>query len=90
MRVRWSRRATRHLNSFRLWLATIEGANPKRTSQRIKDSAALLERFGDIGRPNHQNGTRELSVRGAPYVIVYVDKGDHFTIVAVFHTAQDR
>lgn len=90
MRVRWTRRATKQLADLRLWLSTIDGANPQRVSNRIKASGQILERLGDIGRPSHFDGTREISVRGAPYVLVYLAKKDHFLIVAVFHMAQDR
>jgi toxin ParE1/3/4 len=90
VRVKWGQTARKQLKDFKVWLSTIEDANPKRTIGRIKASAESLERLGDIGRPSRFEGFRELSVRGAPYVIVFTVKGDHFLIVAVFHTAQDR
>jgi plasmid stabilization system protein ParE len=77
------------LKDFKAWLSTIEDANPKRTIARIKARAESLERLGDIGRPSRFERFRELSVRGAPYVIVFTVEGGHFSIVAVFHTAQD-
>jgi plasmid stabilization system protein ParE len=90
MRVRWTRRATKQLGDLRSWLSTIDGANLQRVNSRIKASGQMLEFLGDIGRPSHFGETREISVRGAPYVLVYIAKRDHFLIVAVFHTAQDR
>jgi plasmid stabilization system protein ParE len=90
VRVEWARSATRQLQSIKKWLSSIEGANPRTTIARIEAAAILLEQYGDIGRPGHLEGTRELSVRQASYLIVYLDKGDHFQIIAVFHTAQDR
>jgi toxin ParE1/3/4 len=71
-------------------LTTIEGANPTRTVSRIKERASSLESLGDIGRPSRFEGFRELSVTSAPYVIVFTVKKEHFLIVAVFHTSQDR
>jgi plasmid stabilization system protein ParE len=90
VRVKWGQTARRQLKDFKIWLSTIEGANPKRTIARIKFSGESLERLGDIGRPSRFDGFRELSVRGAPYVIVFKVRNDHFLIVAVFHTAQER
>jgi toxin ParE1/3/4 len=90
VRVRWAQSAKKQLQDFKVWLSTIEDANPKRTIERIKSSGESLERLGDIGRPSRYVGFRELSVRGAPYVIVFTVKNDHFLIVAVFHTAQAR
>lgn len=49
-----------------------------------------MERLGDIGRPSRVPGVRELSVRNAPYVIVYRVDGEAIDILAVYHTAQDR
>jgi toxin ParE1/3/4 len=90
VRVKWSQTALKQLKDFKAWLSTIEDANPKNTIARIKASGESLERLGDIGRPSRFEGFRELSVRGAPYVIVVTVRDDHFLIVAVFHTAQDR
>jgi toxin ParE1/3/4 len=90
VRVKWSQTALKQLKDFKAWLSTIEDANPKNTIARIKASGESLERLGDIGRPSRFEGFRELSVRGAPYVIVFTVRDDHFLIVAVFHTAQDR
>jgi plasmid stabilization system protein ParE len=90
VRVKWGQTARQQLKDFKTWLSTIEGANPKRTIARIKASGESLERFGDIGRPSRFEGFRELSVNGAPYVIVFNVRGGHFLIVAVYHTAQDR
>jgi plasmid stabilization system protein ParE len=88
--VKWGKTARRQLKDFKAWLSTMEDANPKRTIARIKACAESLERLGDIGRPSRYDGFRELSVRGAPYVVVFRVKDDHFLIVALFHTAQDR
>jgi toxin ParE1/3/4 len=90
VRVRWGQTARKQLKDFKVWLSTIEDANPKRTMARIKASGESLERLGDIGRPSRFEGFRELSVRGAPYVVVFTVKDDYFLIVAVFHTAQER
>lgn len=49
-----------------------------------------MRRLGDIGRLGGKPDTRELSVRNAPYVIVYVVNDDVADIIAVYHTAQDR
>lgn len=49
-----------------------------------------MRRLGDIGRRGGKPGTRELTVRNAPYVIVYVVDDDVADILAVYHTAEDR
>ncbi len=90
MRVRWQKRALSDLKSFRAWLEALPDANADRVVQRIKDAAQRLDRLGDIGRPSKLANIRELSVRNAPYVIVYQMRKGFILIVAVYHTAQDR
>lgn len=88
--MKWTQTAKKQLQDFKVWLSTLEDANPKQTISRIKSCADGLVRLGDIGRPSVLQGYRELSVKSAPYVIVYTEKSDHFLIVAVFHTSQER
>jgi len=89
-RVRWRTKALADLRQHYDWLVTLENAKPKRTIARIRAAAKSMERLGDIGRPSREAGVRELSVRHAPYVIVYRVDGDTIDILAVYHTAQDR
>jgi len=68
----------------------MERANPKQTIGRIRAAAESMRRLGDIGRPGVEAGTRELSVRNAPYVIVYQVENDAILVLAVYHSAQER
>ncbi len=88
--VKWRVRALEDLQGFRVWLSTLERGEPKKTAARIRAAADSLKRLGDIGRPSIEPGVRELSVRNAPYVIVYTIDGDVIEILAVYHTAQER
>ena len=72
------------------WLSRIENADPLKTRRRIDAAVEALERLGDIGRPSKIAGLREISVRNAPYVIVYRVQDDLIEIAAVFHTSEDR
>jgi plasmid stabilization system protein ParE len=90
VKLRWSRRALDDLRGFHEWLSTLERAKPDQTIGRIREAAARLERRGDVGRPSPVAGLRELSVRSAPYVIVYRIVDDTAEILAVYHTAQRR
>jgi toxin ParE1/3/4 len=88
--VRWRARALTDLRGFHDWLGGLERSHPKKTIGRIRAAAESLKRLGDIGRPSIEPGLRELSVRNAPYVIVYRMTGETVDILAVYHTAQDR
>lgn len=89
-RVRWRAPALADLRRYHDWLRELERGKPRQTVARIRAAAESLKRLGDIGRPSIEPGVRELSVRNAPYVIVYRADGDTIDILAVYHTAQDR
>jgi plasmid stabilization system protein ParE len=90
VRVSWKRQAIGDLKLLEQWLSSIPDAKSARTIERIKEAARSLARLGDIGRPSKNPNSRELSVRNAPYVLVYERREDHFMILSVFHAAQDR
>lgn len=90
LRVQWRAAALRDLQEYYNWLKTIEDANPARVVRRIRSAANSMRRLGDIGRPGGIPGTRELSVRNEPYVIVYVIDEGVADILAVYHTSQSR
>ena len=89
-RLLWRAAALADLKQHRAWLSSLEGAKPDRIVLRIRAAAQSLLLLGDIGRPSVTFGVRELSVRSAPYVIVYRPIHNGFEILAVFHTAQQR
>lgn len=52
-------------------------------------AAEKLPEFPAMGRPGRHPETRELSLAGLPYLIVYAVGPDAVTILAVFHTSRD-
>lgn len=90
MQLIWREKALADLARIDEWLSQFESANPLAIRRRIFDAASRLERLGDIGRPAKAKGFRELSVRNAPYLIVYKALPDAIEILAIYHTAQNR
>jgi toxin ParE1/3/4 len=90
LRVQWRAKALADLQGFHDWLRTIDGAKPDQTVRRIRAAAESMRRLGDIGRPSSVEGLRELSVRNAPYIVVYRVVDDVADILAIYHAAQDR
>ena len=78
------------LRGFHDWLSTNENAKPEQTIRRIRLAAESMTRLGDIGRPGIEPSLRELSVKNAPYIIVYRVTDDLIEILAVYHAAQQR
>lgn len=90
MRLEWREEAVADLERIDAWLSQFENANTATVRRRIDAAASKLERLGDMGRPSKIEGLRELSVRSAPYILVYEVKSDSIEVVAVYHTAQKR
>ncbi|MCU1276163.1 MAG: hypothetical protein JWO48_3594 [Bryobacterales bacterium] len=53
--------------------------------QRVRS----LKTTPNLGRPGHRSGTRELSLRPLPYVVVYAVKAEAVEILHIYHGAQD-
>jgi plasmid stabilization system protein ParE len=90
MKVRWTKPALDRLKAHKVWLESLENANPRKIIAAIRNSVKSLERFGDIGRPSSVKDHRELSVRHVPYVIIYRIEGEICVIATVYHTAQGQ
>ena len=54
----------------------------------ILASISHLDHFPELGRPGRVAGTRELVVRGSPYLAVYELYGPDVAILRVLHGAQ--
>ena len=51
---------------------------------------AMLEDFPQLGHPGSVEGTRELLVRGLPYLVVYaLTLPDHLDIVSIVHARRN-
>jgi toxin ParE1/3/4 len=74
------------------WIAKDRPRSADAVIERILQSAERLGRFPYMGHVGRARGTREWSVPGLPYVIVYKvnAEGGEVDVVAVFHGAQDR
>lgn len=55
----------------------------------IVQTARKLPQFPAMGRPGRHPNTREISVAGLPYLIVYMVSSEAVIILAIFHTARD-
>jgi toxin ParE1/3/4 len=90
MRLRYTRRATRHLNAIADYIAEENPAAAKQVGARIQGTLILLTEFPGMGRDGVLGGTRELIVPGLPYVIVYRVAPEEVVILGVYHGAQLR
>lgn len=92
MNVRFTAEALEHISQIHEY---IKLRNPEAASAvvaRIRAAAGMLEYFPSLGHTGNAFDTKELTVKGLPYIIVYEveTKKRQIIILAVFHGAQDR
>jgi plasmid stabilization system protein ParE len=92
MRLRYTSRARRHIDSIQSYIAERNPDAARRVIERIRATAELLREFPFIGHDGLVPGTREMVVVGLPFVIVHrIDpKGEDVDVLGVYHAAQDR
>jgi toxin ParE1/3/4 len=88
MFVWWSTPATQQLSQAYEYIAAENESSAKRIVNHIWNSVELLERHPYAGRRGRIGGTRELVIRGTPFVIAYIVGGNEVRILAVLHAAR--
>ncbi len=88
MRVKWLRTALANLNAEAEYISQDSPAAAARAVAAIVDAVDLLKRYPALGRPGRVPGTRELVVRGTPYIVPYRVCGDVVELLRVFHAAR--
>jgi toxin ParE1/3/4 len=93
LRLRFTPRARRHLDTIAEYIAERNPVAAQRVGARIRETIDLLSRFPHIGHPGALPGTREMGLPGLPYIIVHrIENGDEDTLVilGIYHGAQLR
>ena len=71
MNVSFTPQARDDLFAIRDWIARDDAAAADRLVSRIRQTAMMLSHFPALGRPGGIPDTREFTVTGLPYLIVY-------------------
>ena len=88
MKLRWTKAARQDREAI---YAYVEADNPDaalRLDERLRDRAAQLAGLPYLGREGRVTGTRELSIAGSSYILVYRLEPDLVWVMRVVHTAQ--
>ncbi len=88
MRVRWTTPAREQFVSAYEYIAGENRAAAARTANRIWQSTELLARHAMAGREGRVAGTRELVIRGTPFIVAYRIAKNEVQILAVMHAAR--
>ena len=89
MRLRWTRLAERDLDEIAAYIETDNPTAAARVVLEIIDQVEnLLPKHPAIGRPGRVPGTRELVIRGLPYIVAYRVRDNSLESLRVLHTSR--
>jgi addiction module RelE/StbE family toxin len=88
MRVRWTTPAREQLVSAYEYLAGENRSAAAQTVNKIWKGTELLGRHPTAGREGRVTGTRELVIRGTPFLVAYRMEKNVVIILAVMHAAR--
>ena len=89
MRIAWTHRALRRLNSIEDYIAKDSPPAARRVVDAIIErTTAALRSNPSLGRLGLAKGTREFVLATLPYIVVY-RVSDRVEIITIRHTAQD-
>ena len=89
MRLHWTKLAERDLDEIAAYVETDNPAAAARVVLEIVDQVeSLLLEHPAIGRPGRVPGTRELVVRGLPYIVAYRVRDNSVESLRVLHTSR--
>ena len=87
MNVNFTPQARDDLLSIRDWIAQDDARIADQVIARIVQTAMMFGQFPMLGRVGRIAGTREFSVVGLPYLIVYrIESETEIDVVTVVHT----
>lgn len=88
MHVIWLEDASEDLGEIHGYIAQRNPAAATRIVERIVTAVARLATGPNLGRPGRVSGTRELVIRGTPYIVPYRITGQNIEILRVYHGAR--
>ena len=89
MKIIWRPIALDDLEEARRYISAEDPSAARRVYASILSAVGRLAEFPGIGRPGRVDGTRELVIRGTPYVVAYAVVEGDVMILAVMHGARD-
>ena len=90
MKVRIGARANRHLIEIADYIRPRDAQASVRVRERIQETFVMIGEFPFIGHEGKARGTRELSIVGLPFIVVYRVHQSAVFILGVHHCAQER
>ena len=87
MKVNFTPQAKADLLAIKTWITQDDERAADRVLSRIRQTIIMFGQFPELGRRGQVIGTREFSVTGLPYLIVYrIESDTDIDILTVIHT----
>jgi toxin ParE1/3/4 len=88
MEISWRASALNDLEAVREFIAQDNPQAAARVLTTIRDAVDRLGRHPSLGRAGRVDGTRELIISNAPYIVAYRAVKNQIRILAVIHTSR--
>lgn len=88
MEIIWRRAALNDLEAVREFIAQSNPQAAARVHNAIREAVDRLAQHPHFGRAGRVEGTRELIIAGAPYIVVYRVIENQIRILAIIHTSR--
>lgn len=88
MRVRWTTPAKEQFVSINEFISEENRSAAAKIADQIWENTQLLGRHPLVGRAGRVEGTRELVIQGAPFIVAYRVEKNEVWILAVLHGAR--
>jgi toxin ParE1/3/4 len=88
MEIIWRASALNDLEAVREFTAQDNPLAAARVPTAIRDAVDRLGRHPSLGRAGRVDGTRELIIANAPYIVAYRVVENQIRILAVIHTSR--
>jgi toxin ParE1/3/4 len=86
MKIRYAASAKQDLSEIQDYIARNDAAAAYRLTQRIRQQVERLAQHSHLGRAGQIPGTRQLSISGTPYFVVYRVRQRSIEVLTVVHT----
>ncbi len=88
MEIIWRQAALRDLEALRAFIAQDNPPAAARVARAIRDAVERLAEYPNLGRAGRVEGTRELIITEAPYIVAYRVANDQIRILSVIHASR--
>jgi plasmid stabilization system protein ParE len=88
MRLILTGRALGDLRDAITFIAQDDPVAAERMAARLREAAALLAEFPNLGQPVSDRGRRVFSVTGTPFRLIYRVAADRLTVLRIWHGAR--